>query len=368
MKDYYETLGVSRNASKADIKKAYKKLAKKYHPDLNKESGSDQKFKEISEAASVLGNDEKRAQYDRIGHNAYQQSGGGANYQDFSDFGGGAGFDDIFDMFFGGGFSGRSTRTRRRRGEDLQYPVEITLEEAAKGVTKEFTIKKKVTCTTCKGKGGHSVKTCPTCQGSGHIRQARRTPFGTFQSTAVCPTCHGEGEVIEDVCKTCSGEGTVYEKKTIRVDIPAGVETGTQLRMSNEGNAVKNGTNGDLYIAISVKAHPVFERRGDDILLTVPISFTQAVFGDDIIVPVLGGEAKLKVPQGTQSHTKFRLKNKGIKSLHHTTGDQIITAVVETPKKLSKKQEEALREYMKASGEEPPIKGLFKKLKQYLEE
>lgn len=366
MKDYYEILGVSRNASKEEIKKAYKKLAKKHHPDLNKESGSEQKFKEISEAASVLGNEEKRRQYDNIGHDAFRQTGGGANYQDFGNMGGG--FEDIFDMFFGGGFSGGSRRPRQKRGEDLEYPLTITLEEAATGVTKEFTIKKKVSCSACNGKGGHKVSTCSTCQGAGAVRQARRTPFGTFQSTTVCPTCNGEGEVVEDTCKTCSGQGVVYETKTIRVDIPAGVETGTHLRMSGEGNAVARGATGDLYIAISVKEHPIFTRRGDDILIDVPITYPQAVFGDEIKVPVLGGEAKLKIPAGTQSHTKFRLKNKGIQGLRHTTGDQIVTIIVETPKKLNKKQEEALKEYMKTLGKEPPITGLFQKLKKYLEE
>lgn len=365
-RDYYEILGVAKNATKEEIKKAYKKLAKQYHPDLNKDNPeAEKKFKEVNEAAATLGDEQKRAQYDNIGHDAFSRAGGsGFNPQDFSGMGD---FGDIFDMFFGGGFSNRRSQ-RQRRGEDLRYDVTITLEEAAKGITKEANIRLRKLCKTCKGKGGSDLTQCTTCHGQGMVRQARQTPFGVFQSTGPCPSCKGEGETITKTCSTCDGAGTTVESKTLRIDIPKGVADGMQLRLTGEGDAIGRGTPGDLYVFIHVEEHPVFTREENDILLEAPISYPQAVFGDEIVVPIIGGEAKLKIPQGTQSHTTFRMKGKGIAGIRGGHGDQLVTVIVETPKNLSKKQEKALREYAQTLGEEHPVKGLFSKLKEYLEE
>lgn len=367
-KDYYELLGVKRDATREEIKKAYKKLAKKYHPDLNKEDpDAEKKFKEVNEAAAVLGDEQKRRQYDAVGHDTFSKTGSsgfsGFGNQDFS--GGNFDFGDIFDMFFGGGFSGRGGRpqARRPRGEDLRYDSTISLEEAARGVQQNIKIRRRIPCKKCSGKGGSGLKTCDTCHGHGMVRQMRRTAFGTFQSTGPCPTCGGIGESIEDVCTSCEGNGTTIGNTELKVDIPAGVDDGTQLRLTGEGDAApRNGVAGDLYVFIRVKEHDVFERQGNDVLLEVPITFPQAVFGDEITVPILGGEAKLKIPANTQSHTVFRLRNKGIPFLRGGgSGDQLVTAIVETPKKLSRKQEKALREFAETLDKEPPYKKLLKK-------
>lgn len=370
MKDYYEILGVSRTASRDEIKTAYKKLAKKHHPDLNKDDPkAAEHFKEINEAASVLGDDQKRKQYDSMGHAAYQQAGRGGGgpqyqYQDFS--GAGFNFDDIFEMFTGG-FGGRS-RPRTMRGDDLRYDLELDLEEAAFGAKKTITVRKHVPCEHCKGKGAKKTTACSACKGQGVVRQTRQTPFGVFQTTGACRQCEGTGQELHDVCGYCDGSGVVVGDKKIEVSIPAGVDSGTRVRVTGEGDAGPRGTqSGDLYLFITVAAHPVFERKGPDIHLDVPISFPTAVFGGEIVVPTLEGEAKVKIPGGTQTHTVFRLKGKGVYDLEaRDTGDEYVRVIVQTPEKLTRKQEQALRDFADDFGEKHPEKSLFAKLKERL--
>ncbi|MDD9953722.1 MAG: molecular chaperone DnaJ [Candidatus Woesearchaeota archaeon] len=369
MTDYYELLGVSKQASRDEIKKAYKKLAKKYHPDLNKDNpDAAEKFKEINEAAAVLGDEQKRQQYDQMGHAGFQQSaraGGGAGPGfsgfDFSGFSGGFGdFDDIFEMFTGRG------RRRTIRGEDLRYDMSLTLEEAAFGTEKNIKLRKHIPCEECDGKGGKDVQSCTTCSGRGVVMQAKRTPFGVFQTQTTCQQCSGAGQEIKDMCKSCDGEGVQFDTKELDVTIPAGVDTGTRVRVQGEGDAGPRGSQaGDLYLFISVEQHPIFKRQGDDIHLEAPINFATAVFGGEITVPTLDGEAVVKIPKGTQSHTIFRLKGKGAEVLNYRgRGDQYVQLVVETPEKLSKKQEKALKEYAELSDDEPH-KSLFSKLKDH---
>ncbi len=368
-KDYYETLGVDKSASKEEIKKAYKKLAKKYHPDLNKENPeSADKFKEINEAAAVLGNEQKRQQYDQFGTAAegFGQGGGFGGF-DFSDFMSGSGFDfgDIFDQFFGGGGRRRGRRSSPSRGSDLRYDLEVSLEEAASGTKKNLVVPKLTTCDKCKGSGAQSdsdIKTCTTCHGRGSVVQQTRTPFGIFQQTSTCRSCGGEGKVIKNPCPVCDGEGRIEKKKKIEVEIPAGVSNGTKLRVRGEGEAgAKGGPNGDLYVVIYVQEHDIFKRDGDDIYLDVPITFTQAALGDEIEVPTLEGKASLKIPSGTQSHTIFRMKNKGIPHLQgYGKGSQNVRVVIKTPDKLTKKQKELLKEFEKGfKGKKGFLGGLF---------
>jgi len=348
-KDYYETLGVEKGASKEEIKKAYKKLAKKYHPDLNKESGSEEKFKEINEAAAILGDDAKREQYDRFGtaNNNFQGFGGGG-----FDFGG-MDFGDIFDQFFSGfgGFGGR--KRRPKRGADLRYDLEITLEEAATGLEKEIKIPKLDTCDSCNGTGADKdseVKTCEECRGSGVTNRQQRTPFGIVNMQTTCRKCHGEGEIIEKPCIECHGTGRREVKKTVKVKIPAGVETGNRLRIHGEGEAGEKGAEtGDLYIFITVKPHKTFEREGYDINIEVPIKFGIATMGGEIEVPTLEGETTLKIPSGTQSETIFRIKGKGIPHLNgYGTGSENVKVTVQVPKKLNRKQKKLLEEFEKS--------------------
>jgi len=348
-KDYYKILGVARNATKEDIKTAYKRLAKKYHPDVNKDSDATDKFKEINEAASVLADDHKRAQYDNYGadferqyHQNFRQDFSGYDFEDM-DFG------DIFEMFFGG--SGAGGSARRNRGRDLRYDVSITLEEAAKGVKKSISFEKPELCEECKGLGGDDYEVCNDCGGKGVKRVSQRTPFGVFQSSVTCKKCEGRGEITKNICAECKGRGVLMRKKTIEVNIPAGVDTGGQLRLREEGEAVKGGTKGDLYIFIEVKKHKYFEREGDDIALEIPITVTQAILGDEIEVPTLDGKADLKIPKGTQPGTIFRMKGKGITHLNsHGSGDELVHITVEIPEKLSRKQEELIKEFRKESG------------------
>jgi molecular chaperone DnaJ len=361
-RDYYEILGVPRTATKEEIKKAYKTLAKKHHPDLNKEEGSSDKFKEINEAAAVLGDDKKRADYDAMGHNAFhQRSRNGAQPEyDFSGMRGDFDFGDIFDAFFGGGQRG----PRTVRGDDLRYDIELTLEEAAFGVKKKIRLRKHERCTECKGKGGKDVETCSTCHGQGMVRQARRTPFGVFQTAGPCPQCGGTGQHIKHICRECGGEGILDTDKSIEVSIPAGVDEGTRVRVPGEGNAGPRGTTyGDLYLFISIDEHPVFTRKGYDIHVDVPISFPMAVLGGEIEVPTLDGKSKLKIPKSTQTHTVFRLRDKGVTELHtNGRGDQYVRVVIQTPEKLTKAQEKALRDF---GGDDAKLqKGLFSKLKE----
>jgi molecular chaperone DnaJ len=359
-RDYYEVLGVSRDASEDAIKKAYRKLAKKYHPDRNKEAGAEEKFKGISEAYGVLSDDEKRRQYDTFGHagidGMYTQEDifRNINFDDiFGDMGFG-GFGSIFDMFFGGGRATRTRRTGPQRGADLRTDIEITLEEAHKGIKTNVSFPRLEKCGTCQGSGakpGTSPTTCPTCNGSGQVSRSRRTLFGQFTSVTTCKNCRGEGAAIETPCSDCDGRGLVQEVKKISVKIPPGVDTGSRLRVAGEGEAgEKGGPPGDLYVVIHVELHDIFLRDGNDILCEVPITFGQAALGAKIQVPTLNGRVKMNVPSGTQSGTVFRLKGRGMPDLRgYNKGDEHVRVIVETPEKLTKRQKELLEEFEKLS-------------------
>ncbi len=369
-KDYYAILGVSRNADREEIKRAYKRLAKKYHPDVNKDDPeAEKRFKEVNEAAATLGDEEKRRQYDRLGHEAFTKEakhGAGPGGFDFSGFGADMDFGDIFESFFGDAFGRRSGS--RRRGADLRYDLELSLEEAAFGVKRRITIRREVACPACDGLGGKRVETCGSCHGTGAIRRVQRTPFGLFQTSGPCGTCNGQGQQVKELCTRCDGTGLVEETKGLDVDIPAGVEDSTRLRVPGEGAAGPRGAPaGDLYLFLSVASHDVFQRDGDDIYLSAPITFFQATFGAEVTLPTLDGKAKLKIPAGTQSGTVFRLRGKGIVSLRsRARGDQLVTVQVVTPTRMTKAQERALRDAAQEFGDpEAPQKGLFGRLKEH---
>ena len=350
-RDYYEVLGLQKGASDSDIKKAFRKMAMKYHPDKNPgDKEAEEKFKEINEAYAVLSDPEKKEKYDRFGHagvdpNAGFGGGGG--------FGGFGGFEDIFDMFggafggFGGGGSGRSRRNGPRKGSDLQKAVTIDFKEAAFGTKKQIKINKFVKCKTCDGTGaapGTSKKTCPKCGGTGEIRTAQKTPLGTFQSVSPCPDCNGTGEINETPCRDCGGSGRVKDNVTISINIPAGVDNDSVIPIKGQGEpGINGGPDGDLYIVINVKPHKLFERRGQDLWLEIPITFDQAALGDDIVVPTLEEKVSYKVPAGTQPGTVFRLKGKGIKSVRSSRkGDLYVKVTLEVPTKLNSKQKKAI--------------------------
>ncbi|MBI4149663.1 molecular chaperone DnaJ [Candidatus Woesearchaeota archaeon] len=363
-KDYYRILGVSKEATTEEIKKAYKKLARQYHPD-NKETGNEERFKEINEAAAVLADTDKRGQYDQFGDaDAFKRSSGFSGY-DFSEagFGDFASFDfgDIFDRFFGGGVSGFSRGSRR--GRDLRAEIEISLEEVASGVTKNLVIAKLDACSRCEGTGaqsGSDVVRCPDCHGSGTLKQARRTPFGIFATSSPCRRCEGSGEVVEHPCEMCDGTGQLEKEKKIQVKVPAGVENGMKLRIAGEGEAGERGTPaGDLYIIVHVKEHGQFTRKGNDIHVEAPISVVQAMLGDEIEVPTLNGTAVLRIPPGTQPGTVFRMKGRGLPSMHgYGEGSEFVRIDVEIPKSLSRRQKELLKEFAEASKD----KGLFRRM------
>ncbi|PIN77269.1 molecular chaperone DnaJ [Candidatus Woesearchaeota archaeon CG10_big_fil_rev_8_21_14_0_10_34_12] len=353
-KDYYESLGVSKSASKEEIKKAYKKLAKQHHPDLNKESNAAEKFKEINEAYSVLGDDQKRSNYDRFGSaEAFQQGGFGQQGFNFEDA------FDIFNSFFGGNpFSSRQRHSRR--GADIEAELEISFEESASGIEKKVEINKHVKCKACKGTGAKDAKlqTCSNCKGSGTEQKIFRTPFGVVSQTTTCSECQGQGNIPKENCSKCHGCGVVKEKKQLTVTIPAGVETGSTLRLTNEGEAgEKGGHSGNLYIILKVKPHELFERQGDNIYLEFPITFSQAALGAEVKVPTLEGDVKMKIPAGTESHTLFKLNGKGFQSLNgYGKGDQIVRIIVKTPNKLSKEQKELFNKLSKEDFELKPEK------------
>jgi molecular chaperone DnaJ len=362
-KDYYEILGLEKGASKDEIKKAYKKLAKKYHPDVSKEENSTEKFKEINEAAAVLGDDTKRQQYDQFGT---ADPGTGAGF-DFRNFGFGAeGFDfgDVFDQLFRGGGSNRGGY-QPRRGSDLLYELEINLEDVAKGIKKEISVPRLEKCPKCEGSGAKSksdVVSCPDCQGSGSVRQERRTPFGYFSTTSQCGKCKGSGEYIKEECIECDGTGLIKKTRKIEVDIPNGVEDGMRLRIAGEGEAGEKGSSpGNLYVEINIKSHDVFQRDGDNLYLELPISFVQAAVGCEIEVPTLDGKAKLKIPAGTKTHTLFRMRGKGLPHLRdHGQGHQIVKVIVDVPEKLNKKQKDLLKEFEKSFKGKGLFKNVFK--------
>jgi len=371
-RDYYEVLGVDRNASDADIKKAYRKLAKQYHPDLNPgDKTAEAKFKEINEAYEVLSDSQKRSRYDQFGHAGVDPNGfTGSGFGDF-DFGG---FGDIFETFFGGGF-GRSARSRNgpQKGADLKYSVEIAFEEAAFGVEKEIVINRNELCKECKGTGakaGTSPVTCKQCGGTGQIQYKQSTPFGQFVNIKTCDLCRGEGKVIMDPCPSCKGRGKVRKSVKIKINIPAGIDDGQTISLRGEGDpGSKGGPPGDLFVTVHVKAHPIFKRQGNDVILDIPITFVQAAIGAELEIPTLDGKVKYNLPEGTQTGTTFRLKGKGIPYLRgNGRGDQYVRVEVEVPRKLNEKQKELLRQFAEISGEDvyEQRKGFFNKMKDAL--
>ncbi len=376
-KDYYEVLGVAKNASQDDLKKAYRKLALKYHPDRNKGNAeAEQKFKEVSEAYSVLSDETKRAQYDQLGPDAFEQAqAGGAGGNPFSGgFGGfgGSGMEDIFDMFFGGqgARGGSSGNAGPQRGADLRFDLEITFEEAAFGVEKKISLYRDETCGHCHGSGaepGSKVETCPDCHGTGYIRFTQNTMFGKMVNERPCSKCRGEGKIVSEPCKECRGKGTVKKNKPLTVKIPAGVDNGSRLRVAGEGEAgPKGGPSGDLYVYLYVKQHKFFDRDGTTVLCEVPINIVQATLGAEIKVPTLDGQVIMKVPEGTQPGRVMRLKGKGIPSLRGgTRGDQLVKIKVVVPTKLTDKQKDALRAFESISKDNinPEEKSFLNKIK-----
>lgn len=350
-RDYYEVLGIDKGASKEEIKKAYRKLARKYHPDVNKEPDAAEKFKEVKEAYEVLNDDNKRAQYDQFGH-------AGANSQGFGGFGGAedfSGFGDIFDMFFGGGR--RRDPNAPQQGDDLQYTMTLEFEEAIFGKETDIKIPREETCNTCHGSGAKSssaVEACTHCHGTGQLNQEQNTPFGRVVNRRVCHYCGGKGKIIKDKCRTCSGTGRVKTNKKIHIKIPAGINEGQQIRVAGKGESgINGGPPGDLYVVIQIKPHEFFERDGDNIYCELPINFTQAALGDELEVPTVHGKVKLKVPAGTQAGKMFRLKGKGAPNVRgRGNGDQLIKVRVVTPTNLTDRQKELLREFNELRGNE----------------
>lgn len=369
-RDYYEVLGVAKDASADEIKKAYRKLARQYHPDVNKAADAEEKFKEVKEAYDVLSEPQKRAQYDRFGHQDPNQGFGGGGF----DGAGMGGFGDIFDMFFGGG-GRRANPNAPRKGADLQFGLSIDFLDAVFGKETDVEIPKEAECDTCHGSGakpGSGVETCRTCNGSGQQEVVANTPFGRIVNRRVCPTCEGKGKVVKEKCGSCRGSGRVKVRRKIHLNIPAGVDDGAQLRVSGEGEpGINGGPPGDLYVVLRVKQHEFFEREGIDIYCEVPLTYTQAALGDEIEVPTVDGRVKLKIPAGTQTETYFRLRGKGVPHLRgNGRGDQHVKVRVITPTKLSDRQKELLRELAELSGEKPGQHGsgedesFFEKMKR----
>ncbi|NGQ94141.1 molecular chaperone DnaJ [Brevibacillus sp. SYP-B805] len=353
-RDYYEVLGVGKDASPEEIKKAYRTLARKYHPDVNKEPDAEEKFKEVKEAYDVLSDPQRKAQYDRFGHQDPNQGFGGFGGFDTSGMGG---FGDIFDMFFGGGSSRRNPNAPRK-GADLQFSLQVSFLEAVFGKEADIEIPKEAECNTCHGSGakpGSGVETCKTCQGTGQQEVVANTPFGRIVNRRICQTCDGKGKVIKEKCPSCRGTGRVKVRRKIHLNIPAGVDDGAQLRVAGEGEpGINGGPPGDLYVILRVKAHEFFEREGNDIYCEVPITFAQAALGDEIEVPTVDGRVKLKIPAGTQTETFFRLRGKGVPYLRGSgRGDQHVKVRVVTPTKLTERQKELLREFAGLSGDVP---------------
>ena len=386
-KDYYDILGIERNSAKPDIKKAYRTLAMKYHPDVSKEKDAEERFKEISEAYAVLSDDTKRAQYDKFGHAGIDGRYSEEDIFRTADFGGFEDLQDILrnfgfnsDFSTGGGFSGfggfggfQRKQDNPVKGRDLRVDLEITLEDAAAGVDTHINVPHTKVCPACRGdraKPGTKKKTCSSCGGTGQKKDVRRTPFGQFVSITTCGACHGEGKIIEQFCEKCNGKGVVEVKSRVHVKIPEGVDTGSRLRIRGEGDAgMMGGPQGDLYVVVHVKEHPVFTRHVDDIICEIPISFAQVALGDEIEVPTLTKHAKLKIPSETQTGTVFRLKGEGIPHLQGGgRGDELVRVVVKTPGNLSRRQKELLYEFAKEGGENINYeKGVFDKIKDRID-
>ena len=372
-RDYYEILGVARTATKDQLKDAYRTLAMKYHPDKNKEAGAEEKFKEISEAYAALSDDEKRAAYDQYGHSGFDQRYSqedifrNANFDDvFREFGfsfGGSGGSPFEDMIFSSMFGG-SPRRNRGKGADLRYDIYITLEDASRGVSKELAFKRNKKCGACKGSGaepGSKVATCSKCSGHGQVRTVRRMgAFGSFTSVGVCPACNGKGARPSKTCRECEGSGMTQADEKFSVDIPAGVDTGSQLRLAGLGEHGP-ASDGDLYVFVTVKPHSIFRREGDDVFIETSIGFSQAALGAEIEVPTLSGKAKFTIPAGTQTHTTFRMKGEGVPHVRgRGKGDQLIRVTVHTPTNLSEKQKKALVELGDGEIKKGAFDGMFR--------
>ena len=375
-RDYYEVLGIDKGASDVEIKKAFRTMAKQYHPDVNQDDKTaEAKFKEVNEAYEVLSDSQKRAQYDQYGHAGMDPNGFGGFGGGFSDFDMG-GIGDIFESFFGGGGGfGRSSRNKNgpQKGADLKYSMEIAFENAAFGVEKEISINRMELCTTCQGTGaksGTKPSTCQHCGGSGQVQYKQSTPFGQFVNVKTCDICHGEGKIITNPCTACNGKGKIKKNIKMKINIPAGIDDGQTISLRGEGEpGVKGGPSGDLYVTIKVKAHPLFKRQGNDVICEMPITFVQAALGCELEVPTLDGKVKYTIPEGTQTGAVFRLKTKGIPFLRgNGRGDQYVKVEIEVPKKLNERQKTMLREFADISGDDvhEQRKGFFDKMKDVL--
>lgn len=373
-RDYYDVLGLKKGASVEDVKAAYKKLAKKYHPDLNREEGAEEKFKEILEAYQVLSDPQKKANYDQFGHAAEGFQGfqgfrgfGGRGFDfDFGDifsgFGGGEfGFGEIFRQAFGGG-----RKAGPSRGANLRRDISLSFEEAVFGTEKTVEITRMEECSECKGKGGHGEEECSQCQGSGVVRQTRRTAFGMFSTQSTCPKCRGEGKTFKKECKKCGGRGRVKATRKIKVKVPAGISSGNHLRLHGQGSAgLRGGPAGDLFVVVFVEPNEVFKRDGADLFAEIPVSFAEAALGTSLDVPTLKGKATIKLPAGTQTGTIFRLKGKGVKRLNESGfGDEYVKVIVQTPEKLGKREKKLFEELAKEEGLARKRKGFFEKVKK----
>ena len=375
-RDYYEVLGVAKGASDDEIKKAHRKLAKKYHPDLNRDNPeAAEKFKELNEAYEVLSDKDKRAKYDQFGFAGVDPNYGASQ----GGFGGGfGGFDmgdlgDIFGSFFGGGFGGSSSRSRRnapQRGETLQQRIMLSFEEAAFGCEKEITINRTESCDECGGTGaekGTSVETCSNCHGSGVVMQTQRTPLGMFQTQGACPNCRGTGKIIRKPCKKCGGTGKMRKSRTLKVKIPAGIDDGQSIQLRGQGNAgVNGGPSGDVIVTISIRPHPLFTRDGNNVICEIPISFPQAALGDTLQVPTIDGKVEYTIPEGTQTGTVFRLRGKGIQNVNgRGRGDQYVRVNIEVPTHLTDHQKHLLRDFEASTTDENQTqrKGFWDKVK-----
>jgi molecular chaperone DnaJ len=373
-RDYYETLGVSRNSDKDDIKQAFRRLARKYHPDVNKDPGAEETFKEINRAYEVLSEPETRSRYDQFGEAGLGGGGGGYPGGDMGDMGG---FADIFETFFGGfgGAAGQQQQTRRRggptRGDDLRLDLKVDFQDAVFGKEREISISHLETCGVCTGSGAKSgtrPRTCPTCSGSGQVRRATRTPFGSFTQVSVCPTCTGTGQVIEDKCEVCTGSGQVQKSKKLKITVPAGVDNGTRLRVSGEGDAgMRSGPPGDLYVYLFVNEDPNFKRDGINILSELKISYLQAILGAHVDVKTVDGDEMVDIPPGIQPGTVLTLESKGVPRLGNAVsrGNHLLTIVVDIPKKVGAEERELLEKLAKLRGDrvgKGAVEGLFGKI------
>jgi len=372
-RDYYEVLGISKGASEDEIKKAYKKMARKYHPDLNPgDKEAEEKFKEVNEAYEVLSDPDKKARYDQYGHAGVDPNfGAGAGFDgnfDFGDLG------DIFGSFFGGGGFGGGRRTNPnapQRGESIRMSLAISFEEAAFGCEKAVTVERTERCDTCHGNGcapGTTPEVCPDCHGTGTVQVRRQTPMGVFATSSPCTRCGGKGRIIHQPCKDCHGTGTIRKRKTIQASIPAGIDNGQTISIRGQGNAgINGGPAGDLLITITVRPHEIFRREGTSVLCEAPITYAQAVLGAELEIPTIDGKVKYDLPEGTQSGTTFRLKGKGIPSINgRGRGDQYVTVYIETPRNLNKEQKDALKKFAETLGENnyEERKKFFRKFKK----